>query len=459
MNDGRPRQHLSARSDRTGALAPNHPMSRRPSARRSSTNGSGSACDMPSSHRGHGPRRWRSRSATATRWRSTWSTTSGLRRSPRSGSASSSDRVYPATPALLLCTSGTAAANFYPAVVEAGLSEVPMIVLTADRPEELRGVGAPQTIDQIELYGGHVRWFHDPGVPDAAGAAEWRQLAATTWAHAATGPVQLNLPFREPLVGTPCALPAPFEPDDPSRSSGPSSLRPISVPERFDTERGVILVGGRHGVDEGKILELHGRTAWPIIADPTSGLRHLSTVTTIDALLRDESLSPPTGSPTPSCGSVARPRRRCSGSGRLGRRSPSSRWADPVGSTRRTTSRPSVRSTTCSPSSPDRCDRIDLAAGLACGRRARGARAGRPVRIGGRTVGAGCRSDAGRAPPAGSATHRVVVDAGARPRMVRWTRGPRPQQPGSQRHRRRDLDGAGAVARMCTAPLTLRDSC
>ena len=65
-------------------------------------------------------------------------------------------------PALLLCTSGTAAANFYPAVVEAGLSEIPMIVLTADRPEELRGVGAPQTIDQIDLYGRHVAWSRDP---------------------------------------------------------------------------------------------------------------------------------------------------------------------------------------------------------------------------------------------------------------------------------------------------------
>jgi 2-succinyl-5-enolpyruvyl-6-hydroxy-3-cyclohexene-1-carboxylate synthase len=61
-------------------------------------------------------------------------------------------------PSILLCTSGTAAANFFPAVVEAGLSDVPMIVVTADRPEELRGVGAPQTIDQVELYGGHVRW-------------------------------------------------------------------------------------------------------------------------------------------------------------------------------------------------------------------------------------------------------------------------------------------------------------
>jgi len=193
----------------------------------------------------------------------------------------------PATPALLLCTSGTAAANFYPAVVEAGLSEVPMIVLTADRPEELRGVGAPQTIDQVELYGGHVVWFHDPGVPEAPSAGEWRQLAATAWARSATGPVQLNLPFREPLVGTPRVLPDPIDPIIEVAEPAPTD----PVPERFDTERGVILVGGCHGVDEGKILELHGRTAWPIIADPTSGLRHLSTVTTIDALLRDDSFA------------------------------------------------------------------------------------------------------------------------------------------------------------------------
>ena len=72
------------------------------------------------------------------------------------------------TPALLLCTSGTAAVNFHPAVVEAGLSDVPMLVLTADRPPELIGVGAPQAIDQANLFGGSVRWFHDPGVPEAA---------------------------------------------------------------------------------------------------------------------------------------------------------------------------------------------------------------------------------------------------------------------------------------------------
>ena len=82
------------------------------------------------------------------------------------------------TPALLLCTSGTAAVNFHPAVVEAGLSDVPMLVLTADRPPELIGVGAPQAIDQAHLFGSSVRWFHDPGVPEAADHGTWRALAA-----------------------------------------------------------------------------------------------------------------------------------------------------------------------------------------------------------------------------------------------------------------------------------------
>ena len=91
------------------------------------------------------------------------------------------------TPAILLCTSGTAAANFHPAVVEAGLSEVPMLVLTADRPPELRDVGAPQTIDQTHLYGRSVRWFHDPGVPDAAARSTWRSLGARAFAAAAAG--------------------------------------------------------------------------------------------------------------------------------------------------------------------------------------------------------------------------------------------------------------------------------
>ncbi len=193
-----------------------------------------------------------------------------------------SDDGARSAPALLLCTSGTAAANFLPAVAEAGLSEIPMIVLTADRPEELRGVGAPQTIDQIELYGTHVRWFHDPGVPEAATSGEWRRLAATAWSKSADGPVQLNLPFREPLVGTPMELPDDID-------VGPeSNVAPAfdAVPEAVSSGRGLILVGGMSGVPVDRVVQLSQATGWPVIADPQSGMRHLSDVVAVDALLR-----------------------------------------------------------------------------------------------------------------------------------------------------------------------------
>jgi 2-succinyl-5-enolpyruvyl-6-hydroxy-3-cyclohexene-1-carboxylate synthase len=192
------------------------------------------------------------------------------------------------TPALLLCTSGTAAANFYPAVVEAGLSGVPMIVLTADRPEELRGVGAPQTIDQVDLYGKHVVWSRDPGVPDHGERSLWRELADDAMAHSRSGPVQLNLAFREPLLGTCGPLPDPIE-----RSPLVSPSRRFDVvPEGVDRGRGVILVGGRSGVDPADVANLYSTTGWPIIADPISDMRHLSgVVTTADSLVRHETFA------------------------------------------------------------------------------------------------------------------------------------------------------------------------
>jgi 2-succinyl-5-enolpyruvyl-6-hydroxy-3-cyclohexene-1-carboxylate synthase len=191
------------------------------------------------------------------------------------------------TPALLLCTSGTAAANFLPAVVEAGLSEVPMIVLTADRPEELRGVGAPQTIDQIDLYGRHVVWFRDPGVADDAERSLWRDLAQEAWSHAAAGPVQLNVPFREPLLGEPGPLPAPGT--LPARSSGRRRATHTAPVPDIDRARGLIVAGGRSGVAPDEVVALRERTGWPILADPTSGLRGIDgVVSTADALLRHD---------------------------------------------------------------------------------------------------------------------------------------------------------------------------
>ncbi|MET0144992.1 MAG: 2-succinyl-5-enolpyruvyl-6-hydroxy-3-cyclohexene-1-carboxylic-acid synthase [Ilumatobacteraceae bacterium] len=188
-------------------------------------------------------------------------------------------------PAVVLCTSGTAAANLHPAVVEAGLSAVPMIVLTADRPPELRDVGAPQTIDQTHLFGRSVRWFHDPGVPDVAASASWRSLAGRAVTESRAGPVHLNLPFREPLVGTSGPLP----PRRPVAGAAPATIEdpPEALVALVRAGRGLILAGGGCGAGREVIARFADATGWPVLADPTSGLRDLDgAVGAFDAILR-----------------------------------------------------------------------------------------------------------------------------------------------------------------------------
>ena len=191
-------------------------------------------------------------------------------------------------PALVLCTSGTAAAHFLAAVVEAHLSDVPMLVLTADRPPELRDVGAPQTIDQTKLYGDAVRWFHDPGVPTADSAHTWRALAR----HAVSrslgvrrGPVHLNLPFREPLVGEAGELPDQHLGRVLAEAT---AVRLGTLAMQLDRERGVIVAG--RGVDDpAAVGALSIATGWPVLADPRSGCRQVSgAVAAFDSLLRHE---------------------------------------------------------------------------------------------------------------------------------------------------------------------------
>src|SRR4051794_4473729 len=112
-------------------------------------------------------------------------------------------------PTIVLCTSGTAAANLHPAVCEADEARVPLIVLTADRPPELRGIGAGQTVDQLKLYGSATRWFCEVGTHEAddAGLLHFRSVACRAYASALgdprPGPVHLNVPWREPLAPVP----------------------------------------------------------------------------------------------------------------------------------------------------------------------------------------------------------------------------------------------------------------
>lgn len=187
-------------------------------------------------------------------------------------------------PAALVCTSGTAAANFLPAVVEAGLSDVPMLVLTADRPPELRGIGSPQTIDQIELYGRSVRWFHDVPVPDETDPSTWRPLAQRAVSVAAAGPVHLNLPFREPLVGTVGEVPEPIGPPLPVPRARAVNGQ---VAAQYDHQRGIVVAGGRSGVSAAEVAAFAERVGWPILADPCSGLRSSgAAVTAFDSMLR-----------------------------------------------------------------------------------------------------------------------------------------------------------------------------
>ena len=187
-------------------------------------------------------------------------------------------------PVLVLCTSGTAAAHFHPAVLEAHHSRVPLIVVTADRPAELRATGAPQTTDQVRLYGDAVRWFADvPADGDPAARAAWRPVAARLWADAAgppAGPVHLNVAFREPLV--PAADPG-ADPAQPGRDGGHPwivSRRPAvaideaggaAVLERIGAARRGLVVAGWGSPPEASAVA--GALGWPLLADAISGCR------------------------------------------------------------------------------------------------------------------------------------------------------------------------------------------
>src|SRR5581483_3666164 len=223
-------------------------------------------------------------------------------------------------PVALVCTSGTAAANFLPALVEAKLTHVPLLALTADRPPELRDCGAPQAVDQNHLYGTHVKWFVDVALPEATNAAlqyirtlACRSVALTMAVPA--GPVHLNMPFREPL--TPAALAdqplPPVEQRDPIAWQGrPDNIPYVAVNQAMlalptateiahlsnligQAPCGLIIVGPiDHPALTLPLVQLAQHTGYPILADPLSQLRNgdhdkSNIITSYDAFLRLDS--------------------------------------------------------------------------------------------------------------------------------------------------------------------------
>ena len=208
-------------------------------------------------------------------------------------------------PALVVTTSGTAAAELHAAVVEADLAGVPVIACTADRPPELRDVGAPQAIDQTRLFGESPRWFCDPGVPTAASRAAWRSLAARAVAAATSGPdgpgpVHLNLPFREPLLGDPGAGEgvAAGRPDGrPWHEVVAGAVHPPagSVASLVESGwlgpecNGLIVAGAGCG-DPDAVLTLSTALGWPLLADSRSGVRRLepTVIGAADGILRSD---------------------------------------------------------------------------------------------------------------------------------------------------------------------------
>lgn len=202
-------------------------------------------------------------------------------------------------PVVVCVTSGTAAAELHPAVVEAHHARVPLIVLTADRPPELHDVGAAQSIDQARLFGRAVRFFADPGVPRPKARGFWRSLGARAYAEAlcgplGPGPVHLNLPFEEPLVGSPDLVPEGRASGGPWHEVASARIPPdgeaLRLLEMFAGKNGVVLAGaGSSGSDPSSLgywrdseaamahpgaVGVAEMLGWPLIADARSGCHY-----------------------------------------------------------------------------------------------------------------------------------------------------------------------------------------
>lgn len=181
-------------------------------------------------------------------------------------------------PVMLLCTSGTAAANYFPAIVEAYYARVPLIVVTADRPHELREVGAPQAINQVNLFGSHVKWATDLPMPETENQLAFlsRHLHRSVRSASSEpkGPVHVNVPFREPLR---IDFEQAYESlGEIAHFGGEMALSPASrkfLQDLLKKEKGLLIVGEMTSPMPVEFWDFIQHLAWPVLADPLSNLR------------------------------------------------------------------------------------------------------------------------------------------------------------------------------------------
>ena len=219
-------------------------------------------------------------------------------------------------PVVLVCTSGTAGANFYSAVIEASYSRVPLLVLTTDRPPELRDCHSGQTIDQLRLYGNYPNWQTELALPsaDLGMLAYLRQMVIHSWERAQTptkGPVHLNIPFRDPLAPVPDGtdlsyLQSQFQPED--FFAGIVNTTPFAIPDsRFsipqqwkECDRGIIIAGVAQPQQPQEyakaIAQLSQTLKWPVLAEGLSPVRNYAElnpylISTYDLILRNQQLA------------------------------------------------------------------------------------------------------------------------------------------------------------------------
>ncbi|MEH2358413.1 2-succinyl-5-enolpyruvyl-6-hydroxy-3-cyclohexene-1-carboxylic-acid synthase [Nostoc sp.] len=227
-------------------------------------------------------------------------------------------------PVVIVCTSGTAGANFYSAVIEASYSRVPLLILTTDRPPELRDCHSGQTIDQLRLYGNYPNWQTELALPspDMGMLAYLRQTVIHSWERSQTptkGPVHLNIPFRDPLAPVPDGtdlsyLQSQFQPEDffaeitnttpfstPHSHSATLTASPFPIPQQWkECDRGIIIAGVAQPSQPEEycraIAHLSQTLQWPVLAEGLSPVRNYAElnpylISTYDLILRNQQLA------------------------------------------------------------------------------------------------------------------------------------------------------------------------